>query len=116
MVEEKKKMRARDSEKKKKKEMRVPRKKRKKKIIALHTVLFQSSKMSSGLCTKEVGGGGGEYVPAATNANGQRRVFLGHCCHRTPATDATHVSHAPCLLATYSGNQQHVLQSHNGGP
>lgn len=39
--------------------MRVPRKKRKKKIIALHTVLFQSSKMSSGLCTKEVGGGGG---------------------------------------------------------
>lgn len=50
-------MRARDSEKKK--EMRVPRKNRKKKIIALHTVLFQSSKLSSGLCTKEVGGGGG---------------------------------------------------------
>lgn len=61
-------------------------------------------------------------MPAATNANGQKKKKKKENVPRAPLsphtgdTCHTHFTHTLLTLATYSGDQQHVLQSHNRGP
>lgn len=98
--------------------MWFPQKGKEEKIVTLHTVLFQSSKLSSGLCTnkKKGGGRGCACCNKCQRAKKKKNVPRAPLSLHTGDTCHTHFTHTLLTLATYSGNQQHVLQSHNRGP